>query len=109
MSDAMSIAVSGLTAATLRIVNATSNIVNVSSTTPDGKKFQPSDVSVKTNAVSGNNLGVTAELQLRAEGSEVDLASELVDINVAAITYKANAAIIKTIDEMEKKLLDTIT
>jgi flagellar hook protein FlgE len=54
MSSILNIAVSGLTDASKRIANATSNIVNAQST-----NFQPQDVITLSNSVAGNNLGVS--------------------------------------------------
>lgn len=108
MSDALSIAVSGMNDATLRVVNAASNIVNASSTTADGEKFVPGEVSSESVSVGGNNLGVTSSIHPRQDGSEVDLAEEIVDMQMASVTYGANAAVIKTVNEMQEKLLDTL-
>lgn len=108
MSEALSIAVSGMKDAATRVLNSASNIVNVSSTTVDGKNFTPSTVVSESVSVDGNNLGVTSKIVPGAEGTEVDLATEIVNVKVASILYSADAAVIKTVDEMEKKLLDTL-
>ena len=104
MSDTLSIAVSGLNSAVLRVSNASQNIVNASSTTSDGKKYQGTSVESSSNAQGG----VSSQVVARTGNDGVDLASEVVDMKAASINYQVDAKIIKTVDDMQKKLLDTI-
>lgn len=135
MPNILDIAVSGLTNAALRIANATSNIVNASSTAPlptDGGAytgFTPQDVVTLSNDTGGSNLGVNSQLVPRdpayapaydpnspnanAQGvvavPNVDISSELVTAKVAQVTYGADAAVIKITDKMQKSLLDALS
>ena len=43
------------------------------------------------------------------EGANVDLASEIVDMTLAKTAFSANAAVIKTADEMQGALLNLLT
>jgi flagellar basal-body rod protein FlgC len=131
MTSAANIALSGLNDAAQRVANATSNIVNASSIAPLPKiadnysGFVPQD----TVTLSGPAGGVTTTTEPRdpayvaaydpnapqanAQGlvaaPNVDLASEIVNINVAQVNYGADAAVIKIEDKMQKSLLDIIS
>lgn len=105
MSDIMGIALSGLRNASLRAQNAASNIVNASSTTADGKKYSGTDV-ISSASKDG---GVTSTVVARPAGSEIDMASEMVSIDVAAISYKFDAKLVKTASDMQKKIIDSIS
>ncbi|WP_343559863.1 flagellar basal body rod C-terminal domain-containing protein [Kiloniella sp. b19] len=121
------IPVSGLQTNAVRASVAANNIVNVrsveSSALPDLVPFRPSRVE----AVSGVNGGVSADVRLRegrpvpqglsgglagASGieaqSNVSLEQEIVDLKVASTAYKANAAVVRTFDELSDTLLDTV-
>jgi flagellar basal body rod protein FlgC len=108
MTEALTIAVSGLRAAIARVANAASNLVNVSSTQrkPDGTEtpYQPTDVITLSDSVGNNNLGVRTEVVPRKNNAGVDIASEIIDTKIAEIAYKANAAVIRTQSKMDKEL-----
>jgi flagellar basal-body rod protein FlgC len=135
MSSAISTALSGLNDSVLRVSNAISNIVNSSSTarlppTPadayDG--FRPQDVVTLSDSAAGQTLGVHSTLRPRApayaavpdpksplanaEGlvaaPNVDIATELVNIKLAQVTYRASAAAIKASLNNDEVLLDTL-
>lgn len=124
-------AISGLAAAEARIANTANNIANIHSTgrlpaQPGGTTdaYAPTRIDTQT-APSG---GVLIEKNLvkpayytasdpdspkaNADGlvaaPNVNLASELVDLKITAVLYAANAAVIKTQSENEKRLLDSI-
>jgi flagellar basal body rod protein FlgC len=101
----MGIALSGLKNAALRASNAASNIVNASSTTADGKKYAGTDV-ISTPSKDG---GVTSTVVNRAAGSEIDFATELASIDVASVSYRFDAKLVKTASDMQKKLIDSIS
>ncbi len=135
MPEALAIAVSGLNAAVRRVVNSASNFVNASSTgrlpESSGEQatvYRPADVVALSNSVGGNALGVRTETKTRepsyvsaydphspdanAEGfiaaPNIDIASELIAMKMAEISYKANAAVIRAQTDMDKELLDTL-
>lgn len=104
MVDAVSIAVTGLNDASLRVNSAASNIANVSSETADGKKYAGTRVTSSAQP-SG---GVASQVVARPEGSEIDLAEEVIALKVASFSYQADAKILAVVDENHKKLLDTL-
>lgn len=135
MSEALTIAVSGLNAAVKRVVNSASNLVNASSTgrlpsssNEKATSYQPTDVVALSNSVGDNNLGVRTTTRTRepaysaafdpespdanSEGfiavPNVDIASEIIAMKMAEISYKANAAVIRTEEKMDKELLDRL-
>ena len=72
MSEALTIAVSGLNAAVRRVVNSASNLVNASSTgrLPESKgeqatSYRPTDVVALSNSAGNNALGVRTEIKPR--------------------------------------------
>jgi len=136
MSNILSIAISGLSDATLRVANAASNIVNASSTgklpaapSDSYNGFQPQDVVTLSVAGGGNGLGVTSKLTPRnpayvaepdptsananADGlvaaPNVDLNVELIASKEAQVSYAADAKLVKISQEMDKSLLDAIS
>jgi flagellar basal-body rod protein FlgC len=129
MNGVLPIALSGLSAASTRLTASAQNVANADtsgSTAAGGgtPPYQPWLV-VQTSAASG---GVAANLQRStapylqtyapdnpqadAEGMigvpDVDYATEVVDQVSAMASFKANLAVIRTADEMQKALLDTL-
>ncbi len=136
MPGILQVAVSGLNNAAARVANAANNIANASSAgkLPAAgeayKGFTPTDVVSLSNAVSGGtSLGVVTQTQPRAPAynpafdpsspsanadgfiaaPNVDLAAESVSIVAARANYAANAAVVKTVKELDKALLDIKT
>ncbi len=133
MTDALSIALSGLRAQTTRLAATASNIANASTggavpsadpTAPASILYTP--VTVDFSAQAGG--GVSAQVRpdpnaysviydpsssyANADGlvavPDVDLAEQLVNLIETKAVYKANVSVIKTQDEMLGDLLDTI-
>jgi flagellar basal-body rod protein FlgC len=131
MSDALSIAVSGLLAQGTRLAVTAGNIANVSTegalptaTAPYSTVYKPLQVSF-TALDSG---GVSAQVTARPQGysvaydpasnyansdgfvaaPNVDLTRESVNLIETKLLYKANLAVIKTQDDMLGDLLNTI-
>ncbi|MDD2326005.1 MAG: flagellar basal body rod C-terminal domain-containing protein [Alphaproteobacteria bacterium] len=136
MSGVFQIAVSGMAAASKKMLNAATNIANASTTgkLPQGEGdagtvYRPTDVVTISNSVADNKFGVTATTVerdpaysiARDEGSpdandeglvavpNVDLASEAVDTLMAQLAYKANAKVIEAERENQKALMDTLS
>ena len=135
MSSVYATAISGMNAATARLANAATNMVNVSSTgrlpsspTEKATSYQPTDVLTLSNDVGDNHLGVRTEVVPREnpytvaldanspdaneEGliavPNVDLAAEIVDTIMAELAYKASANVIAAEKRNEETLLDTL-
>ena len=134
MSGILNIAMSGLNDATLRASNAASNIANAFSTsalpTTGGTYtgFQPQDV-VSLSTAGGGTGGVTSTLKARSPAYEaapgtgsavanahglvatpnVDLTTEMVALQTAQVSYGANATLIRSSDQMQKRLLDAVS
>jgi flagellar basal-body rod protein FlgC len=135
-SDAMKIALSGLNDATLRVATSAQNIANSGVTgrlpTEDNASttaYMPQDVISTSASAGGVNLGVSSTTTTRqpayvasfdptsndadANGSvatpNVDLATEILNAQMASNAYRANVAVIKTVDENSKKLIDALS
>lgn len=133
MTDALSIALSGLRAQTTRLAATASNIANASTsgTVPNADPSAPAStlytpVTVDFSSHAGG--GVSAQVRpdpnaysviydpssgyANADGlvavPDVDLAQEAVNLLETKALYKANLSVIKTQDEMLGDLLDTI-
>jgi flagellar basal-body rod protein FlgC len=133
MDVALKNAVSGLNASQLRLYASASNIAGVSasgrlptSEEPRANAYAPVDVINQSQTSSVNGMGVRSEIiprepaynpgydpsspQANQSGfvavPNVDLATELVNTKLAEAVYKANSAIIKVSDQMQKRLLD---
>jgi len=136
MSSVFSISISGMNAAATRVVNAVSNIVNVSSTgklltNPDEKAtcYRPTDVISLSNSVGDDKLGVRTQTVLRdpayhpaydpsapdanADGlvaaPNVDITKEIVETMMAELAYKASVKVISMEMKNEKTLIDTMS
>jgi flagellar basal-body rod protein FlgC len=116
MASALNIALTGLNDAAARIANATTNIVNASSISPlpqiadNYSGYVPQDTVTLSQDAGGNSLGVTTATepqnnpyvtsydpnapQANAQGlvaqPNVDLATQLVNINVSQVNYRAH-------------------
>jgi flagellar basal-body rod protein FlgC len=135
MTEALKIAVSGLNDAVLRVVNVASNVVNALSTgrlpeksAEKATSYQPQDVVTLSDSVGDNAMGVHSTLKPRepayvtasdpksphanaaglVAAPNVDLASEMIQLKMAEIAYKANAAVIRAERKNDKELLDTL-
>jgi flagellar basal-body rod protein FlgC len=137
MADAMTIAASGMQAATLALASVASNVANADTTGPvpttppsqavaqtPGSVYQPT-VAVQSTTSDG---GVAASLQPSLPGynlsydpqapyanmqgmiasPNVDLASQVVDQISAVNDFRANLAVFRTASQMYKSLLDTV-
>jgi flagellar basal-body rod protein FlgC len=109
MGNAMSIAVSGMQAASLRVAAAASNIVNM-----DSPGYQP--VSVAQSPASDGGVSASLQQPLLAydpaytnmQGSQpnVDLPTEIVNLKVASHSFRASIQAYKAASQMFKTLLD---
>jgi len=134
MSDALSIAVSGLVAQGKRLSASASNIANATTSgriptadNPSSTVYKPLEVKLSSTATDGVAGAVKAEyvqsdsyipsyspssIYADSEGMiatpDVDLATESVNMLTAKIAYKAGVATIKAQDEMMGDLLDAI-
>ncbi len=128
MGDPLSIAVSGLTAASLRLDAAASNIANSQDTAPlspqpgDPQPYQPVDV-VQKHVAGGGTLAtfepVTpasnaiydpgspfADANGQVAAPNTDLAQQLVNTNIANTSYDANLQVVETAQKMQGYLLN---
>jgi flagellar basal-body rod protein FlgC len=134
MTDAISIALSGLTAQKQRLAATASNIANVSTAgaVPGANTSSPAAPTVykplKTTFVSQEGGGVRADVRAdenayslvydpqsayaNSDGMiavpNVDLATEVVNATITETVFKANLSVIRTQDEMLGELLDTL-
>jgi flagellar basal-body rod protein FlgC len=131
MSIASTIAVSGLSVASLRLQVAASNIANASSDgplpgTPNPQNFPPAYSTLRVNQVANLGGGTSATVSNispstvaaydpsapYADGRgmvaspNVDLANELVQVLLARFSYAANAKVIRADAQMSAALFD---
>lgn len=137
MSDALSIALSGLVAQGQRLAATASNIANASSagavpsadpSAPASTVYRPLQVTFVPVGSGGIGGGVRAAVSPDPDGytvvydpssvyanregyiaaPNVDYANEFVHLIETRLAYKANISVIKTQDEMTRSLLDEI-
>ena len=106
LSSAYNVARSGLAAETLRVQTAASNIANVSSTDYVPKRVEQT-ARTETGGVQAVVRPVTS-IGPAASAPGVDLIREATTLAQAEAAYKANLAVITTVDEMTDSLLDII-
>jgi flagellar basal-body rod protein FlgC len=128
MGDPLSIAVSGLTAASLRLDAAASNIANSQDTAPlspqpgEPLPYQPVDV-VQKHVAGGGTLATFepvapasnaiydpgspfADANGQVAAPNTDLAQQLVNTNIANASYDANLQVVETAQKMQGYLLN---
>lgn len=131
----ISIAVSGMQAASAQLLASASNIANMSTTgavpvasgSTGGTVYQPISVNQFT-APGGQPNGVAYSISQNADGyfqtydpsspnanadgmiavPNVDVATEMINAMRASADYAANAKIVKAADDMQKAALDLI-
>jgi flagellar basal-body rod protein FlgC len=137
MNSAMTIAVSGMLAASTSLTASASNLANLQSDGPvpatdpqqpvapaSGRVYQP--VQVTDSAQPGGGVSATvspslpaytlaydpgapfANMQGMVAAPNVDPAREIMNQITASLAYKANIATFKTAQEMEKTLFDAL-
>ncbi len=128
MTNAIGIALTGLNSASLRLNASASNIANAgtvgSLTDTDNAPYTPKDTQLK--ALS--NGGVLTQITERAPAfvpaydadspfadengfigtPNIDYASEIIDMKLAEISYKANLKTISVSKDMFEELLNTV-
>ena len=117
MLNAIGIALSGLQAASRKVEASASNIANMQTA-----NYKPlttaltaqSDQEGNGQGVSSRNIPKTQAFTPSytpdspfASAPDVDLAEEAVNMTLAETTYKANVAVLKTVDDMTKEMLKT--
>lgn len=134
MADALSIAVSGLTAQGTRLAVAANNIANVTTTgalptpeSPNSTVYKPLSVSYTALLAGSEGAGVATQVTEDPEGyspvydpssihaneegfiaaPNVDLMREMISVLESKLLYKANLSVIKTQKDMMGELLDT--
>jgi flagellar hook protein FlgE len=101
MANVANIGIAGMRAAEMRVSVRAQNIVNWQS-----EGYQPF-VPVQTTQGKGPVVRVTRPAELTGDFPYVDLAAEIVDMQLAKHAYTASAKVVKTATEMSKTLLDT--
>jgi flagellar basal body rod protein FlgC len=110
MNSALSIAASGMRAASTRFEVAASNIANSDSTetspeTGESVPYRPRTVRQTARPDGGVSAVVTAQ----TTAGDVDLGSEVVDALGARAAYRASLAVAIVADDMSKSLLDAFS
>ncbi len=123
MLNAIGIALSGLQAASRKVEASASNIANMQTA-----NYEPLTTSQTAQSdQNGNGQGVISQNIPKTQAftpsyapdspfannegyvntPNVDLAEEAVNMSMAEATYKANVAVLKTVDEMTDEMLKT--
>jgi flagellar hook protein FlgE len=102
MTDALRAGLEGLRAAETRVNVRAQNIVNWQS-----KNYRPLVPDQTTDEGGGPVVRVTRPAELSGDFPVVDLAAELVDMQLAKHAYEASAKVVRTAEDMSKTLLDT--
>lgn len=97
MINAISIALTGLNAASTRLNVSANNIANSLT-----ENYTPLDTQLKSQGIGG----VTTTIIERSPPFENDLATEIVDMKMAELAYKANLNTIKVSGELFDELLN---
>ena len=100
MSSALGSGIAGLRAADARVSARAINIVNWQS-----QNYRPL-VPEQTTGSTGEPVVKITRAELSDDFPFVDLANEIVDMQMAKRAYQASAKVIRTADEMSKTLLD---
>lgn len=107
MRPALTIAVAGLNDATRRINAAATSIVQRPAA--EAKRFeealaaQPGQPPAPTANVSGQTA-----VPLSSNAYVPSLAEDIVNTRLAVASYKANASLIRTIDTLQRSLIDSL-
>lgn len=131
LSSMSSISVSGMQAAATRLEASASNIANASSSGPvpdaSGNTTAYSPVTVQQSSVKGGGVSSrivnaadpyvissdASSTDANADGMiampNVDMASELVNVMTARISYEASAKTLKVANDMQKTALDAFS
>ncbi len=98
MINAISIALSGLDSASTRLNASASNIANA---------FTENYTPVDTTSTADASGGVQTTITNRPAPFENDLTTEIVDLKVAELAYKANLQTIEVAGDLFDELIDT--
>lgn len=114
MLDIMQTALNGLRTAEARAFQAASNVAQLR--LADAEVAASSPTGASAGVVTGPGPGESpvtggghpnAEGQGLATSGERDLATDFVELMIARRAYEANLAVLRTADEMSKRLIDS--
>lgn len=103
MLEALSIALSGLTAQKQRLSATASNVANALT-----EDYTPLETQLSSQASNGQGAGVRAQVVESTTQDQVDLSREAVDLLTTKAAFKANVAVIRKQDEMMDDLLNVL-
>lgn len=103
MSNAINIGLAGMRAAETRVAARAQNIANWQS-----EDYRPVEPVQTTESSGAPVVRVSRPAELSGDFPYVDIAANIVDMQVAQRAYEASAKVIRTADEMSKTLLDTV-
>ena len=102
MISAFAYGIAGLRAADARVAARAQNIVNWQS-----QDYRPV-IPEQTTGANDEPVVKITRAELSGDFPPVDLANEIVDMQIAKRAYQASAKVIRTADEMSKTLLDAL-
>jgi flagellar hook protein FlgE len=98
LAGAATNALSGIDAAQTKIARAATNIAQAPAATASAPPLSGGQI--------GNAAGQVAQA---LQGSNGDLATNLIDVATAKLSYQANAKVLSTVDKLDRDTLDIVT
>src|SRR5690348_458918 len=108
MSNAMSISLSGMQAASAMLNVTANNIANLNTPGFNPSRADLVELSGGGVAVSGTSFEDNPQVAPNTQTSNVDLPTELVNLKLGHTLYDANAMVLKTADQMTGTLLNIL-
>lgn len=108
LMNAMGIALSGMNAAAAQMTMAASNVANMASRGYKAGRVNLAESAgggVRVDSVTRDSSPGVVDDQGQ-EGSNVDPAAEMVQMDLAKFSYAANAKVVKTVDDIMGTMLD---
>lgn len=103
ISSILSTAVSGLVANSARVAVSAENVANVNT---DGYLARDTSDSAARGLVSGPSIVPGVVQAVEIQPSDVDVGREFTNMTAAKAAYKANAAVVRTVEDMLDSSLD---
>jgi len=102
LAGAAATALTGIEAAQDRIATAATNIARAPTTAPTSTPSAP--------PLTGGQIGpVAGQVAQALQGTDGDLATNLVTVATAKISYQANAKVLSTVKKLDRDTLDILT
>lgn len=105
LTSILSTSTAGLQAASLRVQSAADNIVNINT---EGYRASRVSQSTLVSGSSGVSAATSVNAQLIGSDQAPELATEVIRLIEAEVTYRANASVIRTTEDLARDTVDLI-